>query len=179
MKSMMLKAASFAHLLGLPSKAAKAEDNDDDKKQRPDESDEDYANRMDEEDKKDKSSKKSKKADGGDDDDDDAEDDSDDAKAARQSERARCKAIFADASAGVRPDLAAHLAFNTNMSAPEAVSLLATAATGGTKGRNLADRMTTARVPNVGVDAEAPTGNSAATTAARIIAAGAKARGEK
>jgi hypothetical protein len=194
----MLKASSFAHLLGLP-KAAKAEEDDDNKKQGPDESDDDYAKRMEDEEKKDdedgdgakgtkadddgdgdaeddpddkKKVKKAKKAEDGDDDDDEG------MKAARKAERKRCAAIFGDASAGTRPDLAAHLAFNTSMSATEAIELLKAAAVGG-RGRSLADRMATVTVPNVGAGGVSANDGSAKSVAAQILAAGAKRRGEK
>ncbi|AQS88264.1 hypothetical protein AA101099_1780 [Neoasaia chiangmaiensis NBRC 101099] len=69
--------------------------------------------------------------DGDDADDDDADDEEDPkARAARKRERARCAAIFGSKSAGKRPDLAAHLAFNTSLPRREAVSLLKAAAAG-------------------------------------------------
>lgn len=194
--SKVVAALPFAHLLGM---AAKAEDDkgDDDKKQRADESDEDYAKRM-EEDEEDDDKKKDAKAEGddkgdpddkGDEDkekkakkaskDDEPEDDK--KKAARKAERARCAAIFKCSAAGVRPDVAAHLAFSTDMSSAEAVSMLETVAAGGApKSSSLASRMLGVKTSNVGLDgglAAAPKGSSA-DAAAQIIAAGKIRRGE-
>ncbi|NNM70179.1 MAG: hypothetical protein HKM00_09510 [Gallionella sp.] len=149
-----------------------SQDDDDEKKQRPDESDEDYAKRM-----------KKMEEEG-----DDAEaDDTDEemkgkgtAAAARSRERARCSAIFASSAAAARPDVAAHLAFNTTMSRKEAVGLLNSVAAGGaSKGSALASRMTSIKLPIVGSDnASAPAAGSAASIAQQIIAAAAKARGD-
>jgi len=116
------KAFSFAHLIGIG--AARADDDQDDtgdekdeRKQRDGESDEDYAERMEELDKK--------EADDEDDDPDaEDEDESDKEKAARASERARCATIFGSKAAASRPDFAAHLAFETDMSAKQAVGML-------------------------------------------------------
>lgn len=206
MKKVLAKAASFAHLLGLP-KAARAEEEDEDKKQRPDESDEDYAKRMkrmEEEDKeepedggadgesddKEEKDEESKKAESEEDDEDEkdskkskkakkAEDDEDsgDAKKARKAERQRCAAIFASTSAGVRPDLAAHLAFNTDMTSGDAIAMLEVAAAGSQKS-TLASRMSGVNIPNVGVETEKPDPTSAKSQADKIIAAAKKARGE-
>jgi hypothetical protein len=190
----MMKAAGFAHLLGLP-KAAKAEDGDDDKKkQRDDESDEDYAKRMEDGDDKkdakaeDDDAEDDKKPDGDDEDDKKSKkagkaeegDDDESMQAARTSERARCAAIFASPSAGVRPDMAAHLAFNTSMSRKEAIAMLDAVAAGSTRPSGLAARMAGAKVPNIGADAEGAGGEmSPKSVAAQIIAAGEKARGGK
>ncbi len=196
----MARLNRFAHLLGL----ARAEDKDEEKKQRPDESDEDYAKRMEEEDKdKDpdgKKGKKGKKAEGDDEDKDkdkdpdgkkgkkakDGDEDKDEERkdneeAGRKAERARCAAIFHSAAAGVRPDVAAHLAFETDMPAAEAVSLLGSFANGTAKGARdgLAGRMAAVRTPNVGVDGGAAVDPSSPTAvAAAIVAAGKKRRGE-
>ena len=48
-------------------------------------------------------------------------------RAARTRERARCAAIFASEHATGRADLAANLAFNTDMTSKEAIGVLATA----------------------------------------------------
>lgn len=198
--SKVVAALPFAHLLGM---AAKAEDDkgDDDKKQRADESDEDYATRMEDDEEEDDGKKKDAKAEGDDKDDDKGDpDDKDDEdkekkakkaskadapeddkeKAARKSERARCAAIFKCSAAGVRPDVAAHLAFSTDMSSAEAVSMLETVAAGGAPQSNsLASRMAGVKTPNVGTgggSAAAP--GSSADAAAQIIAAGKIRRGE-
>ena len=184
-----LSALPYAHLLGFS--AAKAED--DEMKQGADESDEDYAKRMEDEEKKEKEDEKEKDAkaeDGDNDEEDDKKDDdkakkskkaeeSDDdkEKAARKSERARCAAIFKCDAAGARPDVAAHLAFSTDMSSTDAVAMLSTVA--GGKVRGLAFRMAAVQTPNVGTETgAAPAANSPQGVAARIVAAGKKRRGE-
>ena len=127
---------------------------------------------VDKEDDTDKKGKKAKKAE---------EPEDDKQKAARASERARCAAIFKCDAAGVRPDVAAHLAFETDMSASAAVSMLKTVAAGGTaKPAGLASRMSSVKAYNVGADsAAAPAAGSSGDAAARIIAAGKARRGEK
>lgn len=189
----MMASLSFAHLLGMPA-GAKAEDgdDDDDKKQRTDESDEDYAKRMEEEEeeekkkedarraeeeekeekKKEDEAKKAKKAE---------EDEDDKEKAARVNERARCAAIFKCAAAGTRPDVAAHLAFNTSMPSAEAIGMLETFALGGApQPSSLASRMAGVKPQNVGAGAAAaPAAGSDAAVTAQIIAAGKARRGEK
>jgi len=176
------QAFSFAHLIGLGGTRAEDgqgdnDDNQDDpRKQRDDESDEDYAKRMEELDKK--------EADDGQDD-PDADDDSgesDKEKAARAKERARCAAIFDSKAAAGRPDVAAHLAFATNMSASEAVSLLGTFAAGAaapaSKRASLGSRMAGVTLPNVGASAPAAPGGAASSAANMILAAGRARRGE-
>ena len=188
----MVASLSFAHLLGQPA-GAKAEDggDEDDKKQRTDESDEDYAKRMEEEEdekkkedarraeeeekeekKKEEEAKKAKKAE---------EDEDDKEKAARVNERARCASIFKSAAAATRPDVAAHLAFNTSMPSAEAISMLETFAIGGApQPSSLASRMANVKTPNVGAGAAAaPAAGSDAAVTAQIIAAGKIRRGEK
>ena len=186
-------ALGFAHLLGLPAASASGPE-DDEKKQRAEESDEDYAKRMEADDKDDgegDEKKGAKKAEGDDDKKDDAkseggkeeqpDDEDDKEKAARKSERARCAAIFASASAGARPDMAAHLAFNTDMSASAAVDMLSAISAGSAvQPRGLASRMAAVSTPNVGASAPAGKGaaGGASGTAAMIIEAGKKRRGE-
>jgi archaellum component FlaD/FlaE len=192
----VLSALSYAHLLGIS--ASKAED--DEKKQRADESDEDYAKRMEEDDKKEKEDDAKKaegddtdaKADEGDDESDDdkkddkakkaeeSDDEDDKKKATRQSERARCAAIFACAAAATRPDMAAHLAFHTDMTAEAATDMLKAISVGHVgKTRSLANRMAEVQTPNVGTEAgAAPAADSPQGVAARIVAAGKMRRGE-
>ncbi len=182
------KVASFAHLLGISAK--KAEEDED--KKRDDETDEEYAKRMEEE------KDEKEKADDGDDDakkaeeDDKKEDDTDSAKkakkaeededekekAARKSERARCRAIFASDAAGSRPDVAAHLAFDTDMDVKSAIALLDVAAVGNVIRPGLAHRMASVALPQIVSDAALPSANSAEGKASQIIAAGKKRRGE-
>jgi hypothetical protein len=186
-------ALGFAHLLGLPAAAARAEEDDKDDKKGPgaEDSDDEDAKRMDDDksgdDKDEKGAKgKAAKDDEGDEEDEEDEDkdkaegdESDKEKAARQSERARCAAIFASPAAATRPDMAAHLAFNTDMGAKAAVEMLGAIAAGGAAPRGLASRMAGVTIPNVG--ASAPAGKQAtgaASAASMIIEAGKKRRGE-
>jgi len=161
----MGSAVSFAHLLGAPSSRRRARRADDDDRTDPDaenderdDKDKNTSSRA-EDDSRDndpdcededetpgaRRGRKASRADDGDDDDEfDAEDEEDDpkAKAARKRERARCAAIFGSSAAATRPDLAAHLAFNTSLPRREAVSLLREAAKGDAKAsRGLASRM--------------------------------------
>lgn len=141
-----------------------------------------------EDDDKDKKEGRRAKAKGGADDEDlDDEDDSDEemrgnsaSAKARRRERARCAAIFGSAAAGVRPDIAASLAFTTNMSRREAMSVLQTAAAGGAPARQagLAERMSTANHENVKGDGGSSNPSGRSKVANAIIAAGEKARGK-
>lgn len=139
-----------------------------------------------------KKSKKAKKArraeeEGDEDDDTDAEEEDDDeemrgnsaAARARRRERARCKAIFASAAAGSRPDVAASLAFDTNMTRQEAIKVLNAAATGAQPRRSrLDERMNSVRVAQAGADAGEGGDSNLSPVARAIIAAGEKARGK-
>ena len=51
-------------------------------------------------------------------------------RAAARRERQRCAAIFLSPAAGIRPDMAAHLAFNTDMTRGEAIRTLRKIAAG-------------------------------------------------
>ena len=175
---LMASTSTFAHLLGLgganaaktkaeteddrvkreeqeredAKKAAKnggkpkAEDDDRPDDQGEDESDEDY---------KERKKREQEEAEDQEDEDDEADAKK---KAARMRERARCSAIFASPAAGVRPDLAAHFAFATNLSRRDAVATLEVAAQGGAAPRKgtLADRMDRQPAPKIG-----PEGGSA------------------
>ncbi len=124
----------------------KAEDDDKPDDQGEDESDEDYKERK----RKEQEEDDEKAADEEDDEDEkDAK-----KKAARMRERARCSAIFASPAAGVRPDLAAHFAFATNLSRRDAVATLEVAAQGGAAPRKgtLADRMDRQPAPKIGAE---------------------------
>ncbi|MEQ9852689.1 hypothetical protein ABRP57_09665 [Pectobacterium aroidearum] len=138
----------FAHLLGLKKKASEEEDDDKEKgkkaksrraeEERDDEEDaEDDDDREDmedddrdpdaEDDDDDKEKGKKAKSRRAEEDDEDAEEDENsDVKKGRRAERKRCAAIFGSKHAAGRPDMAAHLAFNTSMSASEAIDTLAT-----------------------------------------------------
>ncbi|MDX4117936.1 hypothetical protein SG222_14795 [Providencia rettgeri] len=178
---------TFAHLIGL-GKKAKASQEDEDKKARKaegddTENDEDREDAEDQDDEKEgrKAKKaKSKKAEDDDEDpnaenddenaegdDEDAEDDEDnkDVKKGRRAERKRCARIFGSKAAAARPDMAAHLAFNTRMSSSEAISILK--AMGGSPApqsnrRSLDARMREEEQVRLGQDAEvAPKGSAA------------------
>jgi hypothetical protein len=197
MKTVLGGAPSFAHLIGFGKPRAA----DDKPKGAPDE--EAAAEESEEEetegDDKDKKGKKAKKSKAEESDDPDkegedeeaedkkpeskaADDDEDEAKKAkraeargRKMERERSAAIFACPAAGVRPDLAAQLAFHTSMTADQAIGVLTTAASGGRRGIN--DRMATTQIPNIGAD-PGPEAKGALGVAAQIIAADKKRRGE-
>jgi hypothetical protein len=129
--------------------------------------------------KKSKKSKKSKRAEDEDDERAEDEDDDDEEKAqacrnGRAFERARCETIFSSAAAGSRPDLAAHLAFETDMGATKAVKFLERAASGA----HATDPRRAAR-PRVDLtESPAPARSGPGGLAAQIVAAGKKRRGE-
>lgn len=151
----MAGADRFKHLLGRgsskPAGARAGDDKDEDKKSKAEDDDEEDEDKKrdgkkaedeDDEDKKKRDGKaKGKKAEDedeedakkaendGEDDEDEEDDKKRDAKAVRKAERARCAAIFAHPSAAARPDFAAHLAFETGMSARSAKAMLASYAT--------------------------------------------------
>ena len=143
-------------------KAEGGDDKPDD--QGEDESDEDYKER-----------KKREQEEAEDEEDDEDEKDAK-KKAVRMRERARCSAIFASPAAGVRPDLAAHFAFATNLSRRDAVATLAVAAQGGAapgpRKQGLSDRMGRQANPDLGRDppAESGSGNREPKPHERILA---------
>ena len=189
-KKTLASVARFAHLLGITPRSEEPKE-DDPKQQRPDESDEDYAKRMEEEDAAaaaaaETDDDESAETDSDDSDEDDKKDKEDEKeKAARKAERARCAAIFACPAAASRIDMAAHLAFETSMSASSAVKMLGVIASGQPKVVGLASRMASVVVPVVGSDSAAAgpdlstKAGASAAAAAAILAAGKKARGEK
>ncbi|MEY0337845.1 hypothetical protein AB7V82_14680 [Providencia stuartii] len=179
---------TFAHLIGL-GKKARASEEDEDKKVRKakgrkaeedkrDEDAEDDEDREDAEEKDDeKQGRKAKKAEG-DDDDPDAEDDEDaegddedaedddenkDVKKGRRAERKRCARIFGSKAAAGRPDMAAHLAFNTRMSSSEAISTLKAmgAVQPATQRASLDSRMRAEQQVRISPDAQEPVRGSA------------------
>ncbi|AXC64883.1 hypothetical protein DOE63_04120 [Salmonella enterica subsp. diarizonae serovar 59:z10:-] len=153
----MSKLKNFAHLLGRSARASEEDDEKESRKAKSGRAEDDEKDKSSEEDENDKGAEEddndgdeNASEDGGDDNDGDenaSEDDGDDqespsVKKGRRAERARCAAIFACREASFRPDMAAHLAFNTSMSAGEAVSLMKTMGTqGGRRGDSLASRM--------------------------------------
>src|SRR5260363_382512 len=105
--------AKFAHLAGIYPKRAQAEKEADAKKLKRAEDEEDAEDAPDE--KKDSRKAKRAKADEG---------KKDDAEArGRRLERARAQAIFASPAAGIRPEIAAQLAFQTSLPSDEAIAL--------------------------------------------------------
>ncbi len=180
---------NFAHLIGL-GKKARASEEDEDKKVRKakgrkaeeDEHDEDAEDDEDQDDEKQgRKAKKAKKAEG-DDDDPDAEDDEDaegddedddenkDVKKGRRAERKRCARIFGSKAAAGRPDMAAHLAFNTRMSSSEAISTLKAmgAVQPATQRASLDSRMREEQQVRISPDAQAPAAGSAAALAQQM-----------
>ncbi len=178
----------FAHLLGLKKKASEEEDDDKEKskkaksrraeEERDDEEDaEDDDDREDmeddddrepgaEDDDDDKEKGKKAKSRRAEEDDEDAEEDENrDVKKGRRAERKRCAAIFGSKHAAGRPDMAAHLAFNTRMSAREAIDTLATmgAVVPQPQGRKSLDaRMRESEQARLGPDGDKPaTGKNA------------------
>lgn len=149
---------NFAHLLGRNARASEEEEEKESRRAKSGRAEEDEKEKSSEE--EDNDNDKDAEEDGpeenaGEEDDDDAgesaseEDDDEDTgrdspavKKGRRAERARCAAIFACREASFRPDMAAHLAFNTGMSAKEAISLMKTMGTrSGRRGESLASRM--------------------------------------
>lgn len=182
----MAKPFSFMHLIGRNAKAsedendkarkAKARKAEDDERDENAEDDESEAEDQDDEKENGKKGKKAKKAEGDDDDpdaeeedaegdDEDAEDDDDnkDVKKGRRAEQKRCARIFGSKAAAGRPDMAAHLAFNTRMSSSEAISTLKAmgAVQPVTQRASLDSRMREEQQVRVGPDAQAPVSGSA------------------
>jgi hypothetical protein len=158
-------ALSFAHLAGLPRSNAKAGSKAEDDKDKPDPEDDDKKGAKSDDDDKDYADDdapdSSADSDDKDPEDDDkkgakgkkAEDDKDDdekMQAGARQERARCAAIFASPAAGQNVQLAAELAFNTELTAAQAVAVLekAPAARQGHSDRS-------ARNPRIGPNAGA------------------------
>ncbi|WP_340611985.1 hypothetical protein [Xenorhabdus bharatensis] len=180
----------FAHLLGAKARATDEHDEEEKArkaKSRRAEEDERDENAEDEDEKenadeqedenKGKKGKKAKKAKSEDDDDDpDAEDDdpeaddNEDVKKGRRAERKRCAAIFGSQYAMNRPDMAAHLAFNTRMSASEAITTLK--AMGDIQPAaarvSLDSRMRTEQQVRLGPDAQQPAKGSASALAQQM-----------
>lgn len=174
----------FAHLLGIKPKGAKAEEEDEKARGRADDDREDAEDDDDkpagrkakgkraEDDDDEQAADDDEQASDDDEDaeDDDkpagrkakskrADDDSDEADAkarGRAIERKRCARIFGSKAAGIRPDMAASLAFNTNLSASAAIAQLEQAAAFGAPqgGRmSLDERMRSEQQHRVGKDA--------------------------
>lgn len=211
--SKLASAMPFAHLLGLPGSAARAEE-DDDRKQLDGESDDDYAKRMEEKDKegeqarkaeeeekekarkaeeeKEKENAKAKEVDDDDEEGDAKADDEEDdesgkragrAKGARQRERVRCARIMAAGIKAGRVNQAGVFAFDTSLSASQAIAALNASGldqTPSPRTSGLRERMSGVRLPVVGTDGGAAPldPNDPKAKAAAIVAAGKKRRGE-
>jgi hypothetical protein len=197
----MAGGSTFAHLLG---RKAKVEKDDKDEEARAKRAKDDDDEKDDDEDKKD--ARHSQKAEDKDDDDeddkkaetDDKDDDEDDKKSRRAKRRAssdeddesansRGERIFACAAAGVRQDVAAHLAFKTNLSSRAAIELLNVVVAGQPAAAepekkprtDLKSRMAQQPRYDVGPDAEREKEKDPGKAlAAQILAAGQKRRGE-
>ena len=181
-------AAPFASLFGRPTTSAstavrakparQSTDEEDPDEQRSDESDEDYARRMAERDDDDDAEDDGEDTDDGDGDEDNPDEDDDERKkktkkktkaaaaAARAAERARCRAIFASPHAAGRIATAAHLAFDTNLGAQQAIAVLASVPKDA-KGAGLSAAISPYNQ-----------NNTVEATARAIIEAGKKRRGE-
>ncbi|HEV2594128.1 MAG TPA: hypothetical protein VGU01_02875 [Sphingomicrobium sp.] len=193
-------AVPFAHLLGLSAAkaaddkdnqgdASRAEGDDDERKQRADESDDDYAKRMEEQDKKDEEARKAEEE-KKDEEAKKAEEDRQKDEAARANgsatavvaERERCAKIVAHGIANGCVRQAGIFAFDTDMSASQAIAALSAAAEDGkNRPSGLRERMSGVRVPNVGTDGGAGAAadpNDPKAKANAIILAGKKRRGE-
>ncbi|WP_321157717.1 hypothetical protein [Providencia stuartii] len=187
---------TFAHLIGRKAKATeeddektrkakgrRAEDDDDEENAENDEPEsEDHDDEKEGRKAKKAKSKKAKDDDEDPDaeddenaegDDEDAEDDEDnkDVKKGRRAERKRCARIFGSKAAAARPDMAAHLAFNTNLSSSEAISTLK--AMGGVSApqsnrRSLDARMREEEQVRLGQDAQVAPEGSAEAVAQRM-----------
>lgn len=181
---------TFAHLIGRKAKATEEDDEkthkakgrrveDDDDEENAENDDSEPEDQDDEKEGRKAKKAKSKKAEDDDedpdaeDDDEDAEDDEDnkDVKKGRRAERKRCARIFGCKAAATRPDMAAHLAFNTNLSSSEAISTLK--AMGSTPApqsnrRSLDARMREEEQVRLGQDAQVAPEGSAEAVAQRM-----------
>ncbi|MEX0445205.1 hypothetical protein [Xenorhabdus sp. SGI246] len=188
----------FAHLLGIKARASDEHEEDEKsgkakgrqaEEEEHDEKAEDNENREDAEEQDDekggKKAKKAKKAKSEDDDDNpDAEDDDDDAdadadenedvKKGRRAERKRCAKIFGSKYAAGRPDMAAHLAFNTRLSVREAIntlSVMGLVTPSSAKSRlSLDERMRNEKQVRLGPGAQTPAAGSAEAVIATAAA---------
>lgn len=182
---------TFAHLIGRKAKATEEDDEktrkskgrrveDDDEEENAENDDPESEDQDDEKEGRKAKKAKSKKAEDDDDEDPDAEDDDEDAeddednkdvKKGRRAERKRCARIFGSKAAAARPDMAAHLAFNTNLSSSEAISTLK--AMGSTPApqsnrRSLDARMREEEQVRLGQDAQVALEGSAEAVAQRM-----------
>jgi len=189
-----LMALPFAHYLGI----AHAETpEDDERKQREDESDEDYEKRMEEMDEEKRKEDEAKKAEDEKRDDEKAKKAEDDEeskkakkaeeeegkeKASRQSERIRCARILAEGIKSNAVHQACSFAFDTDMTADQAVAVIKASALDGQKTtaaknhQSIDDRMAALNTPNPGANGGGtPAGKSNSQSMAdQIVAVGEK-----
>lgn len=169
----------FSHLsMQAQAAAAAKEPKDDDVDDEDADEEDDGDDDTDENGKKTKKSKKVKKAE---DDSDEKDDDKPDASAARRSEKARIRTIVNSAAGKRLPAAALNLALNSAMPRHAAVRLLARMNADVPQGASsLRDRMAGVGEPDIGSgDTHSPAApGSAQATAAAIIAAGRRRRGE-
>lgn len=153
----------FAHLLGVKAKASEDEEDKKVKKaeeeEKEDEQDEQEEQGEEEEEPKSKKSKAEDEQDEPEAEEDDTSDDDDekespDAKKARVAENKRCAAIFASSHAARNVGLAAHLAFETRVSATEAIKMMQLSAGGASSKTLLDQRMQSLSAPRLGQDAQ-------------------------
>lgn len=183
--------SNYAHLLGMKPKGARADEDEDEKAKkakarRADENDDDEEA---EDDDSDENAEDDDSDENAEDDDGDEkpsgrkakskkasdEDDGDEADASvakgRAIERKRCARIFGSKAAGIRPDMAASLAFSTSLSASVAIAQLEQAAAFGAPqgGRmSLDDRMRGEQKHRLGPDAKKPAATGTAGKIARM-----------
>ena len=161
----------FAHLLAgaaaLGSRALGRRGTAEDEKPEEEAEEEDDKPGAEEEDDDKPAARRARRAKKAEEDDDEAEakaesDDDDDEMAQARREgflaaQARGRRIFSAAAAGVRPDMAAHFAFNKSMPSAEAIADLDMAAGGGApaapQGSRLGRRMARVVIPNPGTTA--------------------------
>lgn len=170
----------FLHLARNPAAKSDAPSNAPD-----DEEDQDEAADDDDDETSDGKKKKSKEVKKAEDKEDDEDEKKPDARAARAREKARIRAIV-NSSAGLRfPAAALNVALESSMPRHVAIETLARMTAGlpsggGGAAASLRDRMAGVQVPDVGAgDTQSPANTGTAqATAAAIIAAGKKRRGE-
>lgn len=192
---MGLKLLSFAHL-GIGAKASKAKADKDKKKgaqvqagaeaSSEEDGDEGEGEDDSEEEAEEDSEEENAETDENEEEAEGEEDKEEQAKAvnaARAGERARCAAIFAAPEAAGKVQVAAELAFNTDLSAKEAIAIMKAMPAGSNAGR-LAKAMESVTNPSLGADggAGSTSGGGAGAgaeekAANRIVAAAKSARG--
>lgn len=190
----------FAHLMGLKPRGAEGDDEDEKAKKakgKRAEEDDDKPDAEEDDDKPD-AEENDDDADASEGDDDDGEkakkakgkkaqdDDEDEADAnvakGRRMERKRCAAIFGAKSAGIRPDMAASLAFNSDLSTSAAINQLnqAAAFSAPQRGRmSLDERMQGVEQHRLAPDAKDDTGKGSSNKVTAMVSLYNSAKGIK